>query len=146
MKFFLPVFHAAVGTLMRAAAMPFSSLKAAVGRFFYAHPTFKRAGLVFALQLVVLVPLGIFATVGGDALFALMLTCFMAMWCAFLTGLFLGLGAERASSDWDSIFALPPLQAFVFWRWHAIERKRFYGVLGAIFMGLLCAARFGWPV
>ncbi len=145
MKFLLPVYHAAVGTLARAATLSLSSLKAALGRFFYSHPTLKRAGLVFALQLVVLIPLGIFAAVGSDALFALMLTCLMIMWCAFLIGLFLGLGAERASMDWDSIFALPPVRAFAFWRWHAIERKRFLGVLGAIFLGLLCAAQFGWP-
>lgn len=145
MKFFLPVYHAAVGTLLRAAARSSSLLKAAVGRFFYVHPVLKRAGLVFALLLLVLVPLGTFAVVGGDTLFALMLTCLMIMWCAFLFGLFLGLGAERASVDWDNVFALPPLRAFAFWRWHAIERKRFLGVLGALFFGLLCAAQFGWP-
>ncbi|WP_262689776.1 hypothetical protein [Kordiimonas aestuarii] len=127
-----------------STASPVAALKGVAARFFYTRPALKRGALVLALQLVVLLPLSFFALKGGQGIVPLALTLFMFIWCAFLFGLFLGMAAERAATDWDDVFALPPLNAFLFWRWHALERRRFMAVAGALLLGLYITAQFGW--
>ena len=148
MQIFIILYQLVAGAFARVfsaapVVSPFAALKAAVSRFFYSHPAMKRGALVLVLQLVVLLPLSFITLSAGAGLLALSLTLFMFVWCAFLLGVFLGMAAERAATDWDAIFALPPLRAFLFWRWHTLERKRFMAVVGALCLGLYLAVRFG---
>ncbi|WP_417451272.1 hypothetical protein [Kordiimonas sp.] len=149
MKIFIILHQLVAGAFARLfdaawVALPRAELKGAVARFFYTRPALKRGALVLGLQLVVLLPLSFFALSGGGGLLALTLTLLMFVWCAFLFGLFLGMAAERAATDWGDIFALPPLGAFLFWRWHALEKKRFISVMASLLFGLYITARFGW--
>ena len=102
---------------------------AVTGRFFYRRPALKRGMLALALYGVpvltaAILPFpGVILTIG-------------AAWALALFMLFLGMGAERAALDWGPVFALPPLKSFAFWRWHALEKKRFLAVLLALATGL----------
>lgn len=100
-------------------------LKAAIGRFFYVRPALKRAFLVLALFL----PFAAVSHLAGVP--------DISVWAAvFLLALFWGMGAERATIDWDPVFSLPPVKSFAFWRWHPLERKRFNAVLLALASGI----------
>ena len=93
----------------------------------YSRPALKR-GL---LALLLFAPLALLLIFIFNALAA-------AVWGLVLAAVFLGLGAERASTDWDEVFALPALRNFAFWRWHPLERKRYFAVLTAIIASVLC--------
>lgn len=97
-----------------------------VGRFFYTRPALKRGAFAFGLFAVIGLPV---AAVGVPML--------SGLWAVALLALFLGLGAERASLEWDPVFALPPVRNFAFWRWHGLEKKRFTAVIVALGIGLL---------
>lgn len=120
-----------------------AAVTSGVGRFFYRRPALKRALLAFILQQVVLVP---FALLGGHTSLGfvhLAASFFCVGWTAFLFGVFWGMGAERASVEWDSVFALPTVASFRVWRWHALERKRFFAVIMALSTGLVIAGVLG---
>ena len=131
--------------LMRLSAFLLVSLKSGLGRFFYTRPALKRFALVVGLHSVVLVPLVLLETFGGPGLLALWLVLAFLGWSLFLLGLFWGFGAERAATEWDDVFALPPLSSLAFWRWHALEKKRFCAVLAALGTGLVVAVFLGIP-
>jgi hypothetical protein len=101
-----------------------AALSAGWSRFFYAvfnsRPGLKRGALVLVLYAGFSVP--VMFVFGWLA----------PIWALMLLALFWGMGAERASLEWDPVFALPPLSAFAFWRWHALEKKRFIAVLLAL--------------
>jgi len=99
---------------------------------FTLRPALRRAGLVFGLYAVLALPM---------VLLGFLLPA--GLWAVFLTALFLGLGAERASLEWDATFALPPVRSFAFWRWQALERKRFLGALAALGLGLVLSIIWG---
>ena len=99
-----------------------------VGRFFYARPALKRGLFAFGLFAIIGLPV---AAIGVPAL--------SGIWGAALFALFLGMGAERASLEWDPVFALPPVRNFAFWQWHGLEKKRFIAVVVALSTGLLFA-------
>ena len=61
-----------------------------------------------------------------------------------LAGVFLGLGTERASTDWDDVFALPHPVDFLFWRWHSLERKRYTAVLITLMISVSLVWIIGW--
>ncbi len=107
-----------------------------VGRIFYAQtqmrPGFRRGLFALGLYAAIAVPAAI---VGAQVL--------ACVWAAGLFMLFLGMGAERASLDWDPVLALPPVRSFAFWRWHALERKRFLAVLVALSFGLILSLAEG---
>jgi len=88
------------------------------------RPALKRGLLVLLLFAILAVPLT--ALGSGWAAF---------VWAVMLAAVFIGLGAERDSTDWDAIFALPALRHFKFWRWQALERKRYVAVLVALVFG-----------
>lgn len=115
----------------------------AIGRFFYTRPALKRGALALGLQQLVLVPLGLLANAADPGLMDVWAALIGLQWSVFLIGLFWGMGAERAATDWDSVFALPPLRSFDFWCWHALEKKRFSAVLVALCSGLFLAAFMG---
>jgi hypothetical protein len=96
------------------------------------RPAVKRGLLVLVLYGLIGLPLT--AAFGG---------VFAAIWALMLGCLFLGMGAERAAISWDSMFALPPLRSFQFWRWQALERKRFMAVLSALTGGVLLTSIWG---
>jgi len=110
-----------------------------VGRFFYAQThrrsALKRGLFSFGLYGAIALP----AAIIGMPVLA-------AFWALALLTLFLGMGAERASLEWDPVFALPPARNFAFWRWHALEKKRFLAVLFALASGLLLSltSRGAW--
>lgn len=116
-------------------------VKAALGmrgsRFFHAlfltRPGLRRAALVLALYAA------------GAALAALMLASagLALIWALVLLALFWGMGAERAALEWDPVFSLPPVSAFAFWRWHALEKKRFVATLLALGGGVLTSGLIG---
>jgi len=93
--------------------------------FFAGRPALTRAWLVFALYGLLALP----AVLLGTLLPAV-------AWALFLAALFWGMGAERASLEWDAVFTLPSPGSFAFWRWHALERKRFLSALAALVTGL----------
>lgn len=99
-----------------------AALSASLGRFFYTRPALKRAGLVALLYSAPLLTADLFseAAVVG------------AVWALMLLSLFWGMGAERASVEWDDVFSLPPVGSFAFWRWHGLEKKRFLAVIAAL--------------
>ncbi len=123
--------------LWRAITSPFSALGFTLGRFFYQRPALKRAALALALQQLVLLPLVSVATSAAGVVFAFWVVLLGLAWTFFLFGLFWGMAAERASTEWDSIFSLPTARSFLPWRWHALERKRFLAVSCALAAGLL---------
>ena len=102
--------------------------KANLGRMLDHRPALKRGLLVLLLFAVLAVPLT--ALFGGWATF---------VWALMLAAVFIGLGAERDSTDWDAVFALPALRHFKFWRWHGLERKRYVAVLAALALGQILA-------
>jgi len=93
----------------------------------YSRPGLKR-GL---LTLLLFAPLALMFTFVFNVLAAV-------MWGLVVAAVFLGLGAERASTDWDEFFALPALRNFAFWRWHPLERKRYFSVLATLIASVLC--------
>lgn len=97
-----------------------------VSGIFTAKPALTRGWLVFGLYCVPAVPLALFGLHAATTVLA-----------AVLLGLFLGMGAERASLEWSSSFSLPRLRSFCFWRWEVTERNRFYAVLIALAAGQL---------
>ncbi len=115
------------GAALRLISAPY----AAMGRFFYARPALKRGLLALCLFGLLALPLQLVFAAG------------VALWACFLLGLFLGMGAERACTDWGDTFALPRPRDFAFWRWHALERKRFCAVLIALAAGLLASTLWG---
>lgn len=110
--------------MRRVFMRPVARANALFHQFFAARPATKRVLLVILLFGIPLV----FAHLILSTL-APLVTAQLAM---LLMGTFLGMGAERASTDWDDFFALPPLSAFAVWRWYPIERKRFSAAIGAI--------------
>lgn len=111
-----------------------AALSASLGRFFYTffntRPALKRAALITGLYAVPTLAAALVSSavlVGG-------------IWALMLLALFWGMGAERAATEWDSIFSLPPLSAFAFWRWHGLEKKRFTAVLATLATGWLITA------
>lgn len=120
----------------------FNVSKAAFGKtisrffhsLFHTRPGLKRGVLVLLLFIVVVVPS---AFLPVDALQV------SGLWAAMLLMLFLGMGAERAAIEWSPVFALPPISTFAFWRWHALEKKRFLAVLCALAVGVGCVAITG---
>jgi hypothetical protein len=114
-----------------------------IGRFFYTRPALKRGALALVLQQLVVLPLGLIAAGSGVGLVDIWAALVSLQWTIFLVGLFWGMGAERASTEWDGTFALPPLKSFDFWRWHALEKKRFMAVLVSLMGGLLLATFVG---
>ena len=100
--------------------------KAKLARMLNHRPALKRGLLVLLLFAVLAVPLA--------ALFGVWAA---SLWALVLAAVFLGLGAERTSTDWDAMFALPAPRYFKFWQWHALERKRYFAVLAALAMGQL---------
>ena len=99
-----------------------AALSASLGRFFYTRPALKRAGLLAALYTV--------PTLVAAPMFSAVLIG--SIWALVLLALFWGMGAERASTEWDAVFSLPRLSAFAFWRWHELEKKRFFAVFAAL--------------
>lgn len=127
----------------RLAAFPDrirAAMVSAIGRFFHARPVLKRALLALMLQQVLLVPL---LALPGGGLVPPIAMLMGLMWSAFLLGLFWGMGAERAALDWDAVFNLPPARSFHFWGWHALEKRRFLGVVVALLVGLVLFAQMG---
>lgn len=108
-----------------------AALSASLGRFFYTRPALKRGGLVLAILVV--------PTLAGY-LVDISILSVAAIWAPIVAALFLGMGAERAAIDWDPVFSLPPVSAFAFWRWHALEKKRFLAALSAVVVGVAGAA------
>ncbi len=129
--------------LWRAITSPFTALGFTLGRFFYPRPALKRAALALALQQIVLLPLSCLTAGGPTIILAFWVLLLGLAWTFFLFGLFWGMAAERASTEWDSIFALPTAQSFMPWRWHAFERKRFLTVTCALSAGLLASLAGG---
>lgn len=122
------------GAFARAFHALWAPIKRAVSRIFTAtfntRPGLKRGALMLILFAFVAMPVCIVvpdAALSASGIWALMLVC-----------LFLGMGAERAAVEWSPTFALPPLSAFAFWRWHALEKKRFVCAVLALALGLLC--------
>ncbi|MBL4838484.1 MAG: hypothetical protein JKY34_12990 [Kordiimonadaceae bacterium] len=115
---------------LRAARSFFAARLTSVGRFFVAQfhsrPVLKRG--LFAL--------GLFASVGVPAA-VIGVPVLAVVWAGAVFTLFLGMGAERASLEWGPVIALPPARSFAFWRWHTLEKKRFFAVLVALAVGLL---------
>jgi len=116
-----------------------AALSASLGRFFYAifnsRPALKRASLVAALYLVpalLAAPFSAAVLVGG-------------IWALMLLAVFWGMGAERAATDWDRVFSLPPVSSFAFWRWHGLEKKRFLAVIAVLCAGWLSTAALQVP-
>lgn len=105
-------------------------LSASLGRFFYTRPALKRAGLaivLYSLPPLIAAAFSAQTVVGG-------------VWALMLLYLFWGMGAERASVEWDDVFSLPPASAFAFWRWHGLEKKRFFAAAIALGAGWLLTA------
>lgn len=136
---FLSTARKRAAALWRAITSPFTALGFTLGRFFYPRPALKRAALALALQQLVLLPLGCLTAGGPTIILAFWVLLIGLAWTFFLFGLFWGMAAERASTEWDSIFALPTAQSFMPWRWHALERKRFLAVTFALAAGLLAS-------
>lgn len=67
----------------------------------------------------------------------------LVAWALIIAAVFLGLGAERATTDWGSVFGLPSPRDFVFWAWRPVERKRYWATLVSLLLCLLFAAAFG---
>lgn len=64
--------------------------------------------------------------------------------CAvIIAALFLGLGAERASTSWGAVFSLPAPGDFAFWRWRSPERRRFFASLASLGVCLLVLSLLG---
>lgn len=105
-----------------------AAVAAAIRRFFNSRPTSKRVGLVVMLLLP---GFGLAWLIGNTAL--------ATLWALMLLSLFWGMGAERAALEWDATFSLPPVGAFVFWRWQPLEKKRFVAVLVACALASLGA-------
>ncbi|MEX0300285.1 MAG: hypothetical protein AB3N28_14520 [Kordiimonas sp.] len=107
-----------------------------MSRFFYVQtqmrPGLRRGLFAFGLYAAIAVP----AEVVGVPVLAI-------GWATALFMLFLGMGAERSSLDWDPFFALPPARSFAFWRWHALEKKRFVAVVLALFFGVVLSLSGG---
>lgn len=125
--------------LLRALRSIRAAMASTIGRFFYARPALKRGALALVLQQLVVLPLVLAASGAGIGLVDIFAALLCLNWTVFLMGVFWGMGAERAALDWDDVFALPPLKAFDFWHWHALEKKRFIAVLVALMLGLLLA-------
>ncbi len=106
-----------------------AAVVAAIGRFFYTRPACKRGVLVAGLMG----PFVVLAHIVAAPLLAVAAA-------VFLLALFWGMAAERAATDWDPVFSLPPVSAFAFWRWQPLERKRFHVVL--LVLALCIAASF----
>ncbi len=104
-----------------------AALSVCLGRFFYTRPSLKRAALIAALYAA--------PTLAG--VLAVSAVLVGAVWALILLALFWGMGAERAATEWDSMFSLPPLSAFAFWRWHGLEKKRFIAVFATLATGWL---------
>ena len=102
----------------------FGAFRSKISGAFRARPALRRGLLVFFLFCVPALPL---VLVAGS--FSLLL------WACVLAAVFLGLGAERASTNWDDVFALPAARHFKFWRWQALERRRYQAVLCALGVG-----------
>lgn len=115
--------------LLAAKAAFTAALKGFLGRFFYTRPALKRGVLVVGLM-------GPFVVLGHAVAAPLLSVCVAVV----LLALFWGMGAERAATDWDPVFSLPPVSAFAFWHWQPLERKRFYAVLFAL--GICAAISF----
>jgi len=105
-----------------------AKVRAQLTASFYSRPALKRGLLVFGLFTALALPLGLLAGQWG-----------VVAWALVLAALFLGMGAERASTDWSEVFALPALRNFAFWRWHALERKRYVAALTALAIGFACS-------
>lgn len=131
MTFLNTAYRKVRGAFLRAYTFTTAALSVFWGRFFCAlfntRPGLKRGVLVFVLFGLVALPAHLF--LGGAALVASLI------WAFALFALFLGMGAERAAIEWSPVFVLPPLDAFVFWQWHALEKKRFLAVLCALALG-----------
>jgi hypothetical protein len=125
------------GTAVRAALPFFAKLAFLPARFLYRRPALKRALLALLLQQAMLLPFTLSLPLHGNVLATFWALLFGGFWTAFLAGLFWGMAAERASTQWDSIFALPGPASFLPWRWHALERKCFIAVLATLAAGLL---------
>ena len=109
-----------------------AALGAALGRFFYTRPAFKRALLAVALWAPsILVQLMVGSNEIGLA------------WALLLAAFFWGMGAERAALDWDPVFSLPLLRSFAFWRWQPLERKRFLALAATLLTGGLVSLAWG---
>lgn len=106
-----------------------AALSASLGRFFYmlfyTRPAMKRASLVLILYSVPPLVSALFSAAVEVG----------SVWALMVVSLFWGMGAERASIEWDDIFSLPPISAFAFWRWHGLEKKRFLSALAALAAG-----------
>ncbi|WP_262694490.1 hypothetical protein [Kordiimonas aquimaris] len=126
------------GALVRIYTVSKAAVGKTISRFFYAlfhtRPGLKRGALVLLLFAAVVVPFSVFS---GQMLYV------SGLWALMLFALFLGMGAERAAIEWSPVFALPPISAFAFWRWHALEKKRFLAVLTALAVGAGCTAIAG---
>jgi len=114
---------ASLGTFLRRVSAIFATK---VLGALSSRPALMRALLVTALFGAVAVPVA-----------ALLGAGFGAVWALWLAALFLGMGAERDSTEWNVVFALPALRHFQFWRWQALERKRYQAVLFALAVGQL---------
>ena len=119
---FVRAFHAAWVPIKRAVNRTFTII-------FNTRPGLKRGALVLTLFALVAVPACV--VVPHAALSV------SVVWALVLFALFLGMGAERAAVEWSPTFALPPLGAFAFWRWHTLEKKRFIAVIAALVLGLV---------
>ena len=125
MKSLLLAWRTAVWSAFNRTLSTFSAkISGVLSGALYSRPALKRGLLVLLLFGVPALPLtvlfGAFAP---------------ATWGLVLGAVFLGLGAERASTDWDDMFALPAPRNFKFWHWHALERKRYLAVLAALITG-----------
>lgn len=111
---------------VRLFARPLNRISSGMHRFFSARPAAKRillVALVFGIPVIAV-----------HLLMPLLAPLVTAQLAVLLIGAFLGMGAERASTDWDDFFALPPLSAFAVWRWYPIERMRFLAAISSIFV------------
>ena len=125
MKSLLLAWRKAVRALLAHSLHRFSG-------FFSAKPALLRGCVALVLHGLVAVPAAWFTSV-----------VLAAAWAACLAMLFLGLGAERASTERGAVFALPPLASFAFWRWYALERRRYVATLAGLGLGLLCNLLWG---
>lgn len=117
-----------IGKLLVA---PFIRLGRLLNALFHTRPALKRGGLVLVLYSV---PVCLAALLSAPTIVV------GVVWALALLMLFLGMGAERAATDWDPVFALPPLKSFAFWRWHALEKKRFLAAVSALGGGIAVSA------
>lgn len=106
----------------------YQRIKAAIGRFFFAQPVLKRGLLAGALYSPVF---GIQFIAPGAPV------CLGVVVGVGLVAVFLGIGAERAATEWDKTFSLPPIGAFAFWRWQPAERRRFIVTGGVLLLAVV---------